>query len=302
MKMKKTIALLLLVATCLMATAQDFQCSVSVNANQISSSTNQQRYRDLQQKLYSFVQERKWCQYNLKTNERIECALQINLTEVSGDVMKGTMTIVLQRPVYKTNYKTTLLNFQDKKIQFTYAEGDPLEYSDNLNLNQFTSLIAYYLNLFLAVEFDSFSLNGGAPYLNKCQSIVNLCQSSSEQGWNVGESGQSNRYWIVENLTNSTYSKIHDFYYQYHRLGLDVMSETPDAGRAVIMESLRLLQQVNAQKSGLAIIKIICAAKADEIINIFKDGLPSEKTQVVNIMKQIDPSNSSRYDAINATK
>ena len=77
----------------------------------------QQRYRDLQQTLYSFIQERKWCQYNLKTNERIECALQINLTEASGDVMKGTMTIVLQRPVYKTSYKTTLMNFQDKKIQ-----------------------------------------------------------------------------------------------------------------------------------------------------------------------------------------
>ncbi len=300
--MQRIGAIALTLCLIMTAAAQDFQCSVSVNANQISSSTNQQRYRDLQQKLYSFIQDRKWCQYNLKTNERIECALQINLTEVSGDVMKGTMTVVLQRPVYKTNYKTTLLNFQDKKIQFTYAEGDPLEYSDNLNLNQFTSLIAYYLNLFLAVEFDSFSLNGGAPYLNKCQSIVNLCQSSSEQGWNVGESGQSNRYWVMENLTNSTYSKIHDFYYQYHRLGLDVMSETPDAGRAVIMESLRLLQQVNAQKSGLAIIKIICAAKADEIINIFKDGLPSEKTQVVNIMKQIDPANSSRYDAINASR
>lgn len=301
MKMKNLVVLFLLLAGTLAASAQDFQCSVSVNANQISSSTNQQRYRDLQQKLYSFIQERKWCQYNLKTNERIECALQINLTEVSGDVMKGTMTIVLQRPVYKTNYKTTLLNFQDKKIQFTYNEGDPLEYSDNLNLNQFTSLIAYYLNLCLAIEFDSFSLNGGAPYLNKCQSIVNLCQSSPEHGWNVGESGQSNRYWIMENLTNSTYSKIHDFYYQYHRLGLDVMSESPDAGRAVIMESLRLLQQVNAQKSGLAMIKIICAAKGDEIVNIFKDGLPSEKTQVVNIMKQIDPSNSSRYDAINSS-
>ena len=279
--------------------AQDFQCQVSVNANQVTGGVNQQRYNDLQQKIYQFIHDRKWCQYNLKTNERIECALQINLTEVSGDVLKGTMTIVLQRPVYKASYKTTLLNFQDKNFQATYAEGDPLEYADGQNLSQFTSLIAFYLNLFMAVEFDSFSMNGGAPYYNNMQSIVNFNQSAREKGWSAADNGQSNRYWITENLTNSTYSKLHDFFYQYHRLGLDVMNETPDAGRAVILESLKLLQQVNAQKSSLALVKVICNTKCDEIVNIFKEGMPSEKTQVVNIMKQIDPTNSSRYDAIN---
>ncbi len=299
--MKKTCLLMLAALLCASAYAQDFQCQVSVNANQVTGGVNQQRYNDLQQKIYQFINDRKWCQYTLKTNERIECSLHINLTEVSGDVYKGTMAILLQRPVYKASYKTTLLNFQDKNIQFTYAEGDPLEYADNMNLSQFTSLIAYYLNLFLGVEFDSFSPNGGAPYYSNCQSIVNFNSSAKEKGWSVADNGQSNRYWITENLTNSTYSKLHDFFYQYHRLGLDVMSETPDAGRAVILESLRLLQQVNAQKSGLALVKILTSTKRDEIVNIFKEGMPSEKTQVINIMKQIDPTNSSHYDAINTT-
>lgn len=293
------LCLLMVLGSCLYA--QDFQCSISVNANQVTGGSNQQRYSDLQQKPYQFVHDRKWCQYTLKTNERIECAIQINLTKVSGDVMEGTMTVILQRPVYKASYKTTLLNFQDKNIQFTYADGDPLEYSDNANISQFTSLLAYYLNLFLAVEFDSFSMNGGAPYYNKMQTIVNFNQSAKEKGWSVADNGQSNRYWITENLTNSTYSKLHDFFYQYHRLGLDVMNETPDAGRAVILESLKLLQQVHAQKSNLALVKVICSTKADEIVNIFKEGMPNEKTQVINIMKQIDPTNSSRYDAINST-
>jgi hypothetical protein len=298
--MKRLFLILLCAFVCGGLFAQDFQCQVSINANQVTGGSNTQRYNDLQQKLYQFIHDRKWCQYKLKTNERIECALQITLTKVSGDVMEGTMNILLQRPVYKASYKTTLLNFQDKHIQFTYAEGDPLEYSDNMNLSQFTSLIAYYLNLFLAVEFDSFAPNGGAAYYSNCQSIVNLNQTSKEKGWSVADNGQSNRYWIIENFTNSQYSKLHEFFYQYHRLGLDVMSETPDAGRAVILESLRLLQQVNAQKSGLAMVKVIASTKCDEIVNIFKEGMPSEKTQVVNIMKQIDPTNSSRYDAINA--
>lgn len=279
--------------------AQDFQCSVSINTTQISSTGNQQRYNELRQKLYSFVHERKWCQYNLKQNERIECSISINLTKASGDEYEGTATLVLQRPVYKASYKTTLMSFQDKKVKFKYADGDPMDYDESASLSEITSLIAYYLNLFLAVELDSFSPNGGSVYFSKCQNIVNL--NNTLTGWNVAESGQNNRYWITENFTNGTYSKLHDFYYQYHRLGLDVMNETPDAGRAVILESLKLLQQVNAQKSNLAAVRIILNTKKDEIINIFKEGMPSEKTQVINIMKQIDPTNSSAYDAINTT-
>ena len=297
--MKRIIGLFIIMLVALSSlNAQDFQCSVSINANQISSSGNQQRYNEMRQKLYTFVHDRKWCQYNLKQNERIECSITINLTKESGDEYEGTATLVLQRPVYKASYKTTLLSFQDKKVKFRYADGDPLEYDESTNLSDLTSLIAYYLNLFIAVELDSFSQNGGSPYFSKCQNIVNLNQK--EMGWNVAESGQSNRYWITEIFTNSTYSKLHDFYYQYHRLGLDVMYETPDAGRAIILESLKLLQQVNAQKSNLAVVRIILNTKKDEIINIFKEGMPSEKTQVINIMKQIDPTNSSAYDAINA--
>jgi hypothetical protein len=278
--------------------AQDFQCQISINSSKISGS-NRNRYNALQQELYRFINDRKWCQYNLKTNERIECAIMITLDAVSGDEFTGTMTIQLQRPVYGTSYKSTVLNFQDKNVKFTYAEGDPLEYSDNTNLSQFTSLIAFYLNLFLAVDFDTFSMNGGAPYYSKCQNIVNLNQTSKEPGWKVYESGQNNRYWIMENLTNSNYGKLHEFLYKYHRLGLDVMAESPDAGRAVIAESLRLLQDVHKQKSNIYMVQMLVHAKSDEIVNIFKQGTPSEKTQVLNIMKQIDASNQSKYNAIN---
>ncbi len=298
-QIKIVFAILLFLFSANFASAQDFQCSVSINTTQISSSGNQQRYNELRQKIYSFIHERKWFQYNLKQNERIECSININLTKASGDEYEGTMSVVLQRPVYKTSYKTTLISFQDKKIKFKYSDGDPLEYDESTSLSDLTSLIAYYLNLFMGVEMDSFSYNGGSPYYTKCQNIVN--QNSSQLGWNVGESGQNNRYWITENLTNSTYSKIHDFLYQYHRLGLDVMYETPDAGRAVILESLKLLQQVNAQKSNIAMVRIILNTKKDEIINIFKEGMPSEKTQVLNIMRQIDPTNSSAYETINKT-
>ena len=295
--MKNIVLSIFLLFSLLAVNAQDFQCQVSINSQKISG-TNYERYNALQQELYKFVHERKWCQYNLKINERFECAIVLNLESQSGDIITATTLIQLQRIVYKSNYKSPLLNFQDKTVQFTYTDGQSLEYVENSNMNQLTSLIAFYLNFFLGMEFDSYEQGGGTPYFAKAQNIVTLCQNGTEPGWKPFETGQANRYWMMENLNNTSYSKFHDFFYQYHRLGLDVMSESPDAGRAAILESLRLLQQVNSQRSGLYMMQIIIQSKYQEIIEIFKEGSPTEKAQVVTIMKQIDPANSSRYDVI----
>ena len=299
--MKRLSIILLLITLTGTVSAQDFRCQISINSQAVSGS-NVTRYNALQQDLYTFINDRKWCDYNLKTNERIDCSILINLSKALGDVLEATMTIQLQRPVYNASYKTTVLNFQDKNVTFRYEEGAPLEYAQGSNLSQLTSLIVFYLNLFLAVDFDTFSKNGGNQYYSICQEIVNLNQNVSEPGWKAFEksgSGQSNRYWIIENFTNGQYSKIHDFLYSYHRLGLDIMSETPDAGRAAILESLRLLQQVNAQRSSLAIVQIITQTKINEIVEIFKEGTPTEKNQMIAIMKQVDPSNISKYEAVN---
>ncbi|MDR2970352.1 MAG: DUF4835 family protein [Bacteroidales bacterium] len=299
--MKKLLIFLFLAVTFFQILAQDFQCAISINSQKIAG-TNYEKFNNLQQELYRFVNDRKWCQYTLKMNERIECSILINLESQNGDVYKAGMTIQLQRPVFKSSYKTTVLNFQDKSVQFNYVDGDPLEYADGSTLSQLTSLVAFYLNLFLAVDFDTFSQNGGAPYFSKCQDIINLNQSAAEPGWKSFESGQNNRYWLMENFNNSSYSKFHDFLYQYHRLGLDLMSETPDVGRAAILEAMKLLQQVNQQRSALYLMTIFTQTKQQEIINIFQEGSPSEKTQIIQIMKQIDPSNASKYEAINQSK
>lgn len=299
--MKRLFLTLLVLCLTTSIMAQDFQCSISVNSSQISGS-NKSKYNTLQQSLYSFINDRKWCQYNLKANERIECSLLITLSEVAGDEMQGSMTIQLQRPVFGSNYKSPLLNFQDKDVKFKYEEGQALEYAENASLSQLTSLIAFYLNFFLAIDFDTFSQNGGDPYLTKCQSIVSVNQNASEAGWKSFETGQKNRYWLVENLTNGQYDKFHDFFYTYHRLGLDVMSESPDAGRASVLEALKMLQDVSKIKSNLFMVQIITLAKSQEIINIFSEGTQTEKNTVINIMKQLDPANQSKYTAINNSK
>ena len=99
-------------------------------------------------------------------------------------------------------------------------------------------------------------------------------------------------------MTNSAYSALHNFMYSYHRLGLDVMSERPDEGRAAILQSLEYLQEVYNRYPTCFFLQLIVEAKRDEIIHVFSEGSQQEKTKASNIMKQIDPSKSSQYDAI----
>ena len=68
--MKRLCLLLLLALFCGCLSAQDFQCQVSVNANQVTGGVNQQRYNDLQQKIYQFINDRKWRQQTVMTRLR----------------------------------------------------------------------------------------------------------------------------------------------------------------------------------------------------------------------------------------
>ncbi|MDR2868353.1 MAG: DUF4835 family protein [Bacteroidales bacterium] len=297
--MKKLISALVILFNIALLSAQDFDCRVSINAQQIPNA-NQTKVNALTQAINSFINDRKWCNYQLTNNERIEGMMQINLKTMTGDKFEGTMTLQLQRPVYKTNYKTNVLNFQDKEVSFTYGEGEAMEYADNSTFSQLTSIIAFYLNFFLGCDFDSFSLNGGSVYFDKCTNIASL-NSNAGRGWSPGTSGYNNRYYMAENMSNATYGKLHEFLYIYHRLGLDVMSESPDQGRSAIMDAMKLLQQVNQVRSNIFMVQAFIQAKADEIINIFKEATPAEKTQIMTIMRQIDPANINKYDVITQT-
>lgn len=277
--------------------SQELDCQISVATRQVEG-TDRQIFNTLQTALYEFVNNRRWSSYTFTIEERIECTLMINITErVSTDEFKATVNVVLRRPIYKASYNSVLLNHIDNDFQFKYVELQPLDFQDNSFVSELTSVIGYYAYIFMGLDFDSFAPNGGTPFYEKAQNIVNLGQSSSYSGWKAFE-GTKNRYWLVENLTNSAYSKLREFLYQYHRQGLDVMSENVEGGRAAISESLKLLQQANRDKPGSFLFQLIMDAKRDEIINIFSGAPDNEKVIAVNILTEMDPANTSKYQKI----
>ena len=149
----------------------------------------------------------------------------------------------------------------------------------------------------LGLDFDSYSLNGGDAFFTAAENIVNSAQNANERGWKAFD-GNRNRYWLVENLRNPAYRGLRQFLYEYHRTGLDVMADNQDEGRANIATALSYLEQAKKSRSDLFFLQLLTDAKRDEIINIFSKGSPQEKTKVANIMREVDPSNASKYEKI----
>ncbi len=280
--------------------SQELNCRIQVVSQQIQTS-NTHIFQSMQKDLYEFMNNRKWTDHVYSYDERIECTILINLTEqVSTDEYKGTMQIQSIRPIFNTNYNSVMLNLKDNDIQFNYVEFQSLNFNENTFTSNLTSLLAYYAYIIIGFDYDTFSIMGGTPYFQKAEKIVQNAQNAQQKGWKSYES-QKNRYWLVENLLNSKYAPVREFIYDYHRLGLDVMSDKQTDGRQQILESLLLLQKVYREKPSpfMMLLQIIFDAKSDELVQIFSSDSPiDEKSRVVAILKEIDPTNASKYQRI----
>jgi len=296
--MKKLISLLLiLLFHHILVHAQELRCNVSVSASKIQGA-NRNVFRTMQADLYEFMNNRKWTDHVYDIDERIECNIFIQLDEqLASDEFKGSMTVQLRRPIYNSSYESTLLNIRDKDFRVRYQEFQPMEFNETSNRDNLTNIMAFYAYIILGMDYDTFSPEGGTPYFQKAQQIVNNSQSSIYEGWKAYET-ERNRYWLIENLLNRSYASFRQCIYSYHRLGLDVMSDKLEDGRTQVAESLRLLQRVYRNRPNLYIFPIFFDAKADELVNIFSGSYPSEKDRVLSILNEIDPSNGSKYEKI----
>ena len=297
--MKRFLLILLVTLWTVSSHAQEMNCIVSVSSQQIEG-TDKRVFETLQNAIYEFINNRKWSNYNFKVEERVECTMLITINQrLSADEFSGNINIVLRRPILNSAYNSVLLNYIDKGFQFRYTEFQPLDYNDGTFSSNLTSVLAYYTYMYLGLFFDTYSQNGGQAFLVKAQEVVTTAQNASEPGWKAFD-GTRNRYWMVENFLNPSNSALRDFYYKYHRLGLDQRYEKVDAGRDNCTQSLDGIKTLFNAKPDLFALQLITDAKRDEFINVYSDQKvpPTEKATVVNIFKEIDPANGSKYQAI----
>ncbi len=286
------------------AQAQELKCNLAFDASQISQSGNEAStlkdfFTQMQANFQQFISSRRWTEKNFKSNEKININILFTIREVPAQgKYKGNIQVQTYRPIFGSSYESIMINFIDKDLDFDYLPGQPLDYNDNSYISNITSILAFYSYLALAMDFDSFSPNGGTKYIEKILNTVNNAQSSPYQGWSAQASNQNSRYWLLENLNSQQFQAMRDANYEYHRQGLDSMQVNPVRARLHILNALKKIKSVNDVRPAQVLIRTFFNTKDDEIVNIFSQAEEAEKKQVYEIVTTIDPTNTEKYSKI----
>ncbi|MBS0029435.1 DUF4835 family protein [Chitinophaga sp. 22321] len=286
---------------CPPARAQEIRANVSVVAGQVQG-VDKKIFTTLQNSIREFLNNRHWANDAFTPAERIECNFLLNVTGVSGpDSYKASLTIQATRPVYNSSYVTSLLNIQDPNVVFRYVEFQQLEYSDTRIVgndplaSNLTAILAYYVNIILGLDYDSFSPRGGDVYFKKALNIVNNAPDGKDvSGWKAFE-GNRNRYWLQDNLLNAKFLQFHDVMYQYHRQGMDVMYDDVNKGRAAILNCLNMLYSIHQDIPNSMLMQTFFSAKGEELLKLFTKAMPQERARAAELLSQMDVPNAQKY-------
>lgn len=285
------------------ATAQELRARVTVASNRVSSNVDKKAFKTLETALNNFVNNRKWTNDSYGVSEKIDCNFLLNLESTSdANVYKASLTIQSGRPVFNSSYISPVINYQDADIVFKYIEFQQLEFNDSRVsgteplVSNLTAVFAYWINIILGFDYDSFSPGGGKVYFQKAQNIVNNAPEGRDiSGWKAFD-GNRNRYWLSENLLNSKYNIIHDVIYNYYRLGMDKLYDQEAVGRSQILNTLSMLNTFNAENSNTMILQFFSQSKSQELIKIFSKAPPQDRAKAVDYLKRLDASSASKYE------
>ncbi|MDE5843037.1 MAG: DUF4835 family protein [Muribaculaceae bacterium] len=296
--MGKNICLMLMLAagSVFAVDAQELKCQVEVNSQKIEG-TNKSVFESLQEAMNDYMNENRFSNATFSPTEKIECRMYLTVSEYDGERMKGDLQLQLSRPVYNSTYTTTVFNFKDNRIEFDYKEGDPLIFNETSQQNNLTAIMDYYAYLFLALDFDTFSRQGGQEFYDRAAAVVQAAQSSGEIGWKAFEDTK-NRSAVLSAYTDPATAGMRNLLYDYYRRGLDEMVTSPDKGRATITESLKELTKIYNSSPMSVGLSIFRDSKLDELVNVYSKAPATEREEAYEILDRIYPTDKDRLEKI----
>ncbi len=289
-------AVFAIVCMSFLSQAQELRCVVEVNSQSVEGS-NKAVFESLKEGITSYMNETKFSNAIFSETEKIDCRMFLTVKEYTDNRVKGELQVQLSRPVFNSTYTTTLFNFRDIKIEFPYELNDRLIFNETTVESNLTAILNYYAYLFLALDFDSFSPNGGQEFYDRAAQIVNQAQSLGEIGWKTFEDTK-NRAAVLNAFTEKNTSGIRTLLYEYHRKGLDEMVTSPEKGRGAITASLAELKRVADTAPMSVVLSIFRDAKLDELVNVYSKADQSERDKVYGLLQPIYPTENQRLEKI----
>lgn len=280
--------------------AQEIRMNVIIDDNQYTLPANKPIFIEIKSSIENFVNNKIWTEDQFGEKERIKCNLLLTIQPSSSQTgFSCQAQIQSSRPVYGAVYETVLLNYPDKFFNFTYVPSMQMEYNDNAYTTELTSLLAFYCYTMLGLDYDSFGLDGGKSfYVLANQAMNNDPNASSYAGWSNKTNDFTSRYWLIENCINAQFSGFHKSLYQYHIKGLDIIAEKPTEAQKNMLEALKEIEKIRSINQSSILVTSFMLAKRDELVSVYKGANDDLKTEVIPILKSLDPVYSSKYIGI----
>ncbi|GAB1857762.1 DUF4835 family protein [Flavobacteriaceae bacterium MHTCC 0001] len=289
----RSFLVLLFLSISLLSFGQELNCTVVVNSQQ-TGNENLQIFKNLEKQLTEFVNNTKWTNRTFAAQELINCSMNIIISEYSGDLFRASIQVQSSRPIFGSTYASPIYNFNDKDFTFRYLEFQNLIYNPTQFTSNLISVLAFHVYMVLGIDADSYEKNGGQEYYKQAQTILNYSQQENFKGWKL-EDGLQSRFVLIDNVLSTTFKEYRDVLYDYHRLGLDAMSDNPKKGKETVSKSLSSFKAMNARRPNSFLLRTFFDAKAEEIQQVFSGGPQVNIASLKDVLQKVAPMHSSKW-------
>ncbi|MGV7107930.1 type IX secretion system protein PorD [Flavobacterium sp. U410] len=295
--MRNVLAILFLVFNFAVSSAQELNATVSVNYERMTD-VNPQIFKNLETKVREFLNNTRFTDLDFKQHEKIECNFYINVAEFNSNNIQATLQVQSSRPIYNSSYSSPVLNINDKDVGFRFLEYEQLVYDQNNFTSNLISVLAFYANIIIAVDRETFEENGGTKYLQSALTIMNFAQPQGYKGWSQNENTNTNRYFLITDIMSNTYSAYRKAMYEYHAKGLDIMESNPAKAKEEIEKSIETLSAIQKYRPNAFLTRVFFDAKVDEVVAIFSGGPTYNTVPLRETLDRISPLNSAKWNRI----
>lgn len=273
--------------------AQEFNFTFQVNAQNVAQ-PDQSIFKTLETSMQEFLNNTKWTNQKYGDEEKINASLVFVVTSFDNDRFKGNFQLSASRPVFNSSYTSPIFNYKDNDIAFEYVEYAPF-YNENQFESNLISLISFYVYTILGIDADTFELRGGQSFHEEAQNIVNLAQGTQGvAGWKPSD-GLISRFRLNDDMLSETYKEYREVMYLYHLKGLDKFANDPKAGKIILKEHIKQLEELNARRPNSLLQRTFFDAKADEIMSIYSSGPSIDIRELKSTLQKLAPNQSSKW-------
>ena len=296
--MKRTCLILIIFFSTYFSYSQEINAKIIVNSESINQ-TNSSVFKNLEISLLNFINNSSWSNFNYSEFEKVNLNILFSVTSYSNNSYTANIEFQASRPVFNSSYSTPIFNYVEKNFQFDYVEYEPIIYKDNQFESKISSLLAFYINIIIGIDPDSFVLNSGNYFYDISKNILNYANQSNISGWNSSHNGgKLNKFWLIEYLTSNDSNEFFNFLFNYHVNGLDLMYSDILSAKTNIATSISSLKSLQRRNPNSILIKILFDSKSDEIKDIYSGGSFFDVSNLVSDLNYLSPFLSNKWNSI----